>query len=58
MGEGGMLCCHDVSLQVKVQEEGLNSAANPGQRHSPLPALWSAPGAAGADGAEVLHPPI
>lgn len=38
MGEGGMLCCHDVSLEVKVQEEGLDCATRLGQCHDPLPA--------------------
>lgn len=38
MGEGGMLCCHGVSLEVKVQAEGLNCATKLGQGHNPLPA--------------------
>lgn len=53
-----MLCCHDVSLEVKVQEEGLDCATNLGQRRSPLPA----PDGVVQElqvlvGAEMLHPP-
>lgn len=36
-GEGGRLCSHDVSLEVKVKEEGLDCATNLEQGQSTLP---------------------
>ena len=58
MGEGGMICCHDVSLEVQAQEEGLECATNLWQGHSPLPAPDGVvQELQGLVGAEMLHSP-